>query len=229
MYKSGCVMSVIAQGDVLEEDDSKRVIMPFGTEYKVRLHNKNYDKYAVDLIVNGEQVARFILGAGEKADIERFIDDDMNKGNKFKFTSLNDFRVKDKNDMDNGIVEAHFYREKRKQPEKIVYFDYPAKKWNQPHDPYNPVFGATCDNFIGYCSTSNTMGTGMDGATVRGSESDQKFQEVSGYEFDSLATIIKIKIVNGELNIGQKYCSGCGKKRVDGAKFCGNCGNKLTN
>ena len=228
MYKSGCVMSVIANGQVLEEDESKRVLMPFGTEYKVRLQNKNYERYACDLMVNGEQIARFILGAGEKADIERFIDDNMNSGKRFQFTHLNDSRVKDRNDMDNGIVEAHFYREKHKQPEKIVYFDYPAKKWNQPHDPYNPLFGSTCDNFVGYCSTSNTAGLGADGATVRGSDSDQRFQEVSGYEFDSLATIIKIKIVNGELVQSQKYCSGCGRKRKDGDKFCGNCGTRLT-
>ena len=72
------------------------------------------------------------------------------------------------------------------------------------------------------------METGLDGATVRGSESEQRFSEISGLEFDSVATILKIKLVNGVYQITSRYCSGCGRKRKDGDKFCPNCGNKIS-
>ncbi len=252
MYKNGCVLALIANGQVLEEDNSKRVCMPFGTEYKVRLINKNYERNAADLIVNGENIARFIVGAGETIDIERFLDGNLNSGNRFKFTSLNDSRVKDKNDFDNGIVEVHFYKERKKQEPIIIreehhhYDHYPVYPDPKPWKPFSPWFGCNGDIVCSFnagdsgkglsSGTDNAMNfasctasrSEVGGATVRGSNSYQQFSEVSGYEFESDATILKLKIINGEPVVGSKYCSGCGRKRKDGDKFCGNCGNKIS-
>ena len=247
MYKSGYVLALIANGQVLEEDDSKRVGLPFGTEYKVRLINKNYDDSAADLIVNGETVARFIINAGETVDIERFLDGNLNSGNKFKFTYLSDSKVKDKHDIDNGLVEVHFYKEKKKTDPIIIREEHHHHYWDKivpepkpwPQTPwYYTTCGSTCKgSAIGevssitfnanYCATPTSSYTGQEGATIRGSDSDQKFQEVSGKEYESTATILKLKIVNGELTAESKYCSGCGRKRKTGEKFCGNCGTRL--
>jgi hypothetical protein len=245
MIKNGYVMAVIANGNVLEEDESKMVRLPFGTEYKVRLINKNYDRCAADLIINGEKVARFIVNAGETADIERFIDGSMNNGRRFKFTHLNDSQVKDKKDFDNGIVEVHFFREIKKPDPVIIKEVHNYHHWDKKEDPWKPWPTPIwyCDNTVGggmsfgasntqgllnnascYCSATDVP---LGGATVRGSESTQQFSYASGHEFDSVATILKLKIVNGEIATAARYCSGCGRKRKDGDKFCSNCGTRL--
>jgi len=251
MYKDGYVLAILANGGAIEESNERTVPLPFGTEYKVRMINKNNDRCAADLIVNGEQVARFILNSGETTDIERFLDGNLNSGKRFKFTHLNDSKVKDKKDIDNGIVEVRFYREKHKQNPLVIekhihhwdhYPVYPVEP--KPWKPYigDPMWNYTnnagtydmCKGMssggsmaMNCCSSPTSSFTGLDGATVRGSESDQKFTEVSGYEFESVATTLKLKIVNGESQTVSRYCSGCGRKRRDGEKFCSNCGIKL--
>jgi len=260
MYKNGYVLALIADGNVLEEDDSKRVCMPFGTEYKARLINKNYERCAADLLINGEQIARFIVNAGETVDIERYLDGNLNSGKRFKFTSLNDSQVKNKKDIDNGIVEVHFYKERKKSDPIIIKEEHhhhydrypyipPVSPWpKQPWYPYNPWY--YCEGNGGNITFNNSKGMSasggsaiisdvcstptscrsmaeLSGATVRGSESQQSFKEISGYEFESTTTILKLKIVNGEPAISVKYCNGCGRKRRDGEKYCPSCGTKL--
>jgi hypothetical protein len=245
MIKNGYVMAVIANGNVLDEDESKMVRIPFGTEYKVRLINKNYDRCAADLLINGEKVARFIVNAGETADIERYIDGNINNGKRFKFTYLNDSQVKDKKDFDNGIVEVHFFREIKKQDPIVIKEEHHYHHWDKKEDPWKPWPTPIwyCDNVVSTGGTaigaSNTKGMNnsvscycssdvpIGGATVRGSESSQQFSYASGHEFDSIATILKLKIVNGEITTSAKYCTSCGRKRKISERYCSNCGTRL--
>lgn len=252
MIKNGYVVAVLADGRVVDEDGSNKVALPFGTEYKVRLINKNYDRCAADLIINGNKIARFVLSAGETADIERYIDNNNNSGSRFKFTHLHDGQVKDSNSFENGLVEVLYYKERYKPVPIVIHEDhhhwhdtYP--KFPYPNKPFWPVVYGSCVNTAGFggvtfdsaqdsgrgmsagpivmnCNMMTTLGTGMDGATVRGSKSEQKFNEVSGLEFESNATVLKLKIVNGELQLQTKYCSGCGRKRT--GNYCSNCGTK---
>ena len=255
MYKNDYVMCLLHDGRILEEHD-KKVTLPFGSEYKVRLKNKNSKRCAVDLFLNGEKISRFILDGGETSDIERFLDGNLNSGARFTFTYLNDKRVKDKGNFENGLVECHFYLEKPPTIKEVHHHHdhyipdpypvpYPKKPWDPWPDYPRPMWGdnwcTVKDDGIGssltltndsYCY-ENTGGGGtfamncsskLPGATVRGKESDQKFREVSGYEFESVATILKLKIVNGELQTASRYCSGCGRKRRHQDKYCSNCG-----
>ena len=239
MHKNGYVVAVMANGNVLEEDGSSKIALPFGTEYKVRLINKNYDRCAADLIINGDKIARFILNAGETADIERYVDGNLNSGNRFKFTHLHDSKVKDAGSFENGIVEVLYFKEKYQKKEPVVvnnwpnspyYFDKPRSSWGA-----GPSYGASAgSNLRGFGSSPQMSCNFMamasaapaEGATVRGSESDQKFASVSGLEFESTPVIIKLKIVNGELQSATRYCTGCGRKKNSTDKFCANCGIK---
>ena len=250
MFKNNYVLSLLAKGNVLEEDDSRRITLPFGEEFKVRLINKNYHRCAADLSVNGEHIARFILNAGETSDIERYLDGNMQNGSRFKFVSLNDSQVKDKKDIDNGIIEVHYYKELVKN-EPIIrevhhhhhHDKYPLNPYPKPYWVYSSndlsndiSFGGSisCKGMSAEASPNMMFNsclcssTGAEGAAVRGSESSQKFQTVSGYEFESIATILKLKIVNGEHVIAQeRYCSGCGRKNRDGDRYCPSCGKNL--
>ena len=251
MHKNGYVMAVMADGRVLDEDGSSKVYLPFGTEYKVRMINKNYDRCAADLLINGDKIARFILAAGETADIERYVDDNLHGGSRFKFTHLHDSAVKDKNSLENGIVEVLYYKEKYRKPEPIIIREEhhhwppwkdpnPYPKWPWPNTPVymsngdNMVFGATCNNAsygtdmpqLRAMNCSMQAPSAAEGATVRGSRSEQKFKEVSGLEFESIPVTIKLKIFNGELQTVVKYCTRCGRKKIGNDKFCSNCGSK---
>ena len=247
MYKEGYVISVIANGNILEESDRK-VAMPFGQEYKVRLINKSHLRCAADLVINGEKIGRFILDAGQNSDIERYLDGNLNNGKRFQFVSLNDSKVSNKNDIENGFIEVSFFQEKKKQDPIIIreehhhhhhdwdhYPIYP-KPWHPWQEPY-PWKYCNCDGTLSANSesmmnfsadaTSCRRLDDIDGATVRGSESKQEFKEVYGLEFEYTPVVIKLKIINGETQVINKYCSGCGRKRIEGQKYCGNCGTKL--
>ena len=256
MYKNGYVVAVLANGNVVEEN-GQRIQLPFGTEYKVRLINKNTKRCASDLIINGEKIARFILDTGETSDIERYLDGNLSNGKRFKFTHLNDTAVKDKQDIDNGMIEVHFFAEKIKPSSTIIREEHHHHHWDQlPYtppptypDPFSPkpwtnpsgpYYGdhTICYNSVDMQSQTLSFGgmttdaltlncsAGLPGATVRGAESKQEFQLVSGYDFESVATIMKVMIINGEATVATRYCGGCGRKRRDGDKHCGNCGNK---
>ncbi len=263
MYKNDYVMCLIKDGHILEEVDRK-VRLPFGAEYKVRLKNKHSKRCAVDLIINGEKVSRFILDSNETTDIERFLDGNLSSGKRFQFASLHDGRVKDKQNFENGLVEAHFFQEEEPQIREIhhhhdhwdrkpyvplpdPYPPYPEHPWPGYPTPYcedmNKIIqrkastgGGTCSRLqVGdnnYAMPGEGMTFSMNcsadlpGSTVRGSESKQEFREVSGYTFSSTSTILKLKIVNGEVRSTTRYCSGCGRKRKHGNKYCSNCGTQ---
>jgi hypothetical protein len=254
VYKNGYVLSVISNGDVLEEDSSRQVTIPFGIEYKVRLINKTSQKAAADLRINGEDIARFILNAWETSDIERFLDGSNDHGKRFKFVSLNDGMVKDKKDFENGLIEVRFHKEIIKPSPVIIkeehhhhHYDwYPKPELPKPYPWPSPIWKNTeinCDidsqvrfasggGIQNCCNQANTftcdsIATGVSGATVRGSESNQKFETVSGFEFDSVAVIMKLKLINGELKSQARYCSGCGRRKREGDKYCPQCGGKL--
>jgi hypothetical protein len=227
----------VVKGNIIEEDASRKIYLPFGEEYSIRLTNKKGIVSACDLSVDGEKVSRFILRGDETVEIERYLDGNLSSGKKFKFVSINSSQVKDKNNFENGIVEASFFEETLK-PIPIVIHKYPK----DPYIPYVPIgiplswrypegefYYGTTSTFEGFDGRNKEIqfcNSNFSGATVRGSESNQKFKEVSGYEFSSTPTILKLKIVNGELKIISRYCNSCGRKRRDGERYCSNCGGK---
>ena len=189
------------------------------------------------------------MGAGETSDIERYIDDNLHSGSRFKFTHLNDSNVKDKNSFENGLIEVLYYKEIKAKTTPFVIKEEHHHHWTYPRtqpavDPWKITYGnggvafgdKTYDsmqcNSISASAPTMSFGncafvgasTGQEGATVRGSSSDQKFQSVSGLEFDSTPTIIKLKLVNGDLPKAIRYCPGCGSKARIGDKYCPSCG-----
>lgn len=242
MYKSGYVAALKCNGNIIEEDSSKRMFLPFGSEYEVRLINKNNTNCKADLTINGEIVGSFFINAGATADIERYLDGSNYKGKKFKFTHLNDTGVKDKNDIDNGFIEVSFYPEKPK-PDPIVIKEHHYHYDTIPNKPYGPKpmwygteftndmsFGGSVGMAANYCSSDMKVASSspaIEGATVRGSDSDQKFETVHNKEFEAVATTMRLKIFNGEIKVANKYCSGCGKKNTYGHKFCPSCGKGI--
>lgn len=253
MFKDNYVVVLKANGNIIEEDASKRMFLPFGQEYSVRIINKNSHNCAAELEINGEKIGRFYVKSGETTDIERYLDNNNYSGKRFKFTNLNDAAVKDKTDIDNGFIQVSFFKE-RPRPEPIIIKEYhhyndpwpvihPQKPW--PNTPWY-VGDVVCDNYHlnkSYGGMSTSFGSStpiacnasftasnsgpIEGATVRGSESKQSFSNVYGKDFESESTIIRLKLFNGEIETKAKYCSGCGRKNSYGHKFCPSCGKGI--
>lgn len=226
MYKNGYVMSIICKNNVIDEEN-KRVMIPFDSHYSVRLSNKNYIRCGADLIINGEKIARFLIPGGETIDVERFIDDNLTQGKRFKFVNLNNSAVKDSKDIDNGLIEVHFFEEDITPT--ITYIQNDILNFSKPYSPYSeiPLWNSPAIN-TGSCSfstsNSNFVNNSNDGATVRGEKSNQKFREQSNIKFKSTPTILKIKLYNGDIKILRRYCSSCGRKRRHSENYCSNCG-----
>ena len=110
MYKDGFVVSIFREGNVLREIDGK-VYIPFDSEYKVRLRNRNNFECACDLYIDSKKVSNLgemIIPGNESVDLERFIDHSLTDGKKFLFVPVSDSRVEDKGEPENGWIEARF-------------------------------------------------------------------------------------------------------------------------
>lgn len=244
MYKQGFVMCILHSGEVMEEVDRK-VTLPFHSEYKVRLKNKNSKNSAADVFVNGEKISRFRLNAGETLDIERYLDGNNDKGKRFQFVPLSDSRVENPSNFENGVVEAHFYLEKN-APTRIIeehhhhhhHDHYPWPYYPRPWEPY--ITWTSDSNTLQYDSSSVESLCSVDasvksvrsaegdaGATVRGSESKQKFISVPEMTLEPTPIVLKLKLVSGGVRRSTEYCTNCGKKRLPLANYCPKCGRKF--
>ena len=94
MYREKFVLSVIHDGRPVKESGSRgsrQVAIPFGSEYKIRLKNKNDRGCTARVTIDGIPISNFgdiIVNAGGTVDLERFITSSMNNGKRFKFVDL---------------------------------------------------------------------------------------------------------------------------------------------
>jgi len=260
MYNQQFVLAVLKNNSPVREIDGK-ITLPFGSEYKIRLKNKNNVRAKARVWIDGRQVSGlgdFILHAGETLDLERFLDESMSEGNRFKFVSLSDSRVNDPTDTENGIIKVEFYLEQI-NPINLnwnipIYPVYPSKGPTYPTYPIVDNTGAgggyratTTTTFTSNSTLSSTESVaqsnyiaspGQAGATVEGSNSNQRFVEGADFETSTFPTTLTLKIQGPRkrrtpdhgLNprFLPVYCTGCGISRVRRSdKFCGACGTKF--
>jgi hypothetical protein len=162
MYQNGFVLAVRVGDRFVEEKNSNQFVVPFNTEYSLRLKNRNDRKAVARVYIDGEEVNKlgsFVLDPNSELDLERFVDK-LDKGNKFKFVPLSDSRVKDKNDGENGFVEARF--QLVKPVEKPIIYDHHYHHHHH-HGPYYhwPYYGPYWNS-----GSSITLSGGTGGGTV---------------------------------------------------------------
>jgi hypothetical protein len=134
MYKDKFVLSIIHDGSPVKETgyrSSKEVAIPFDSEYKIRLKNKNNRSCTARVFVDGTKVSQlgdFIIHAGGTVDLERFVDQSLTNGKKFRFVSLDNKDVDDPTSSDNGIIKVEFRLAKERNGIKIL----PSRPWPDP-------------------------------------------------------------------------------------------------
>lgn len=136
MYKDKFILSVIHDGHPVKETGPnyrREVAIPFGSEYRLRLKNKNDRACTARVFIDGKRVSQlgdFVIQAGSFLDLERFVDRSLSSGNRFKFVSLDHPSVDDPSSSENGLIEVEF-RLAKLEPVIINWIVQPSSGWGQ--------------------------------------------------------------------------------------------------
>ena len=136
MYRDQYALAVLVDGKVQKEDQDGTVILPFETEYELRLKNKSRKKAVADIHIDGQLAAKgIVIPENGTIDLERFVTSEFNlhAGNKFKLVKSDDSRVSQPGESENGIVHVNFYPEK----DKPVYLE--TKVIHEIHEHHRHV------------------------------------------------------------------------------------------
>lgn len=252
MYNKQFVLAVLHDGSPVREIGGK-VTLPFNSEYKVRLKNKNNVRAKARVWIDGRKASTlgdFILHAGETLDLERFLDESMSEGRRFKFVPLSDSRVNDPTDNNNGVIKVEFYLEQI----NLINIDCTIPTYPIRGGPTYPIVDNTGGDYRGSTTfTSNLVSNsincnyvapvsspGQAGATVEGGHSNQNFVVGDDFETDIFPTTLTLKVQGPrEMTIvsqprprtrpraRRRFCPFCGKRRQRTTKFCGSCGEEF--
>ena len=144
MYRDSYVVALMVNEKIQKESDDGTVLIPFGSEYVIRLKNKLHKRAVADVWLDGRIAAKgIVIDANGTVDLERFVEDgNLSEGKRFKLARLSDPKVDQPNDSENGIVEVNFYPEKDEPVIEKVIHEYNHQCW------HNHLGG-----YIGHCST----------------------------------------------------------------------------
>lgn len=155
MYSKKFVLSIIHDGHPVKETGRgwvREVAIPFDSEYKIRLKNKNDRSCTARVLIDGKKVSQLgdvIVTAGGTIDLERYIDRSLDKGKKFKFVPLDHRDVDDPTSSSNGIIEVEFRKAKQANGIKIDYdcrdFDWVIPPYKEDNDGPRQTFSGGYD------------------------------------------------------------------------------------
>jgi hypothetical protein len=263
VYHNKFVAVIKCNGKVLREREDNTVLLPFGSEYSILLKNLNSRAASVSISIDGVDVLNgreLIVQATSDLELERFLQDDMCHGNRFKFINKTQEIVNHRGDrVDDGIIRIE-YRFEAAPPLQINYHHHhhhhnqwirPSWWWNYDSPCFigGAVYGTTLSSSRGMTGTvscnyaadvTNCCDVGPapdEGITVKGSESNQQFQQgyIGQLETSSEVIILRLRGVTGSRNkvtapvtVNTKLtCPTCGRTSASAAKFCANCGTAL--
>jgi hypothetical protein len=189
VYSSKFVLAILVDGVPQRENAIGEIQIPFGTEYEIRLRNKNNRQAKVQIDIDGENVSDggYIVPANGKVDIKRYASHDA----RFKFVDLDSPDAVDvgKNgpntDKVKGTIVAHFWLEKE-QPTVVHhhhdhYIPQPYPVYPYYRRPYNPPFYGSYFNVT--CRDDGTKGVLGDS----GNQGAQGAQGIGGADLGGLS------------------------------------------
>jgi hypothetical protein len=112
-YLKNFVVAVKSNNTVLREFEDT-VYVPFDSDYSILLKNLNSRKALVKITIDGKSIGnQLILNANDTIELERFIQDNLNNGYKFKFVKRIEEIEKNRGiNVDDGIIRVEFTYEK---------------------------------------------------------------------------------------------------------------------
>jgi hypothetical protein len=159
MYSKNFVVAILHNGKFCEESKDGIVALPFGSEYTIRLRNKNSRRAVAFVYIDEENVT----GGGIVVDANNYIDLERSttKAVKFKFVSAKsgeaiDAGKNNRTDGSNGVIRVEWKLEKEKPaiPTYIpVPYPYPVP---YPRPKFRPYYGTPRSTYVkgGPCGQS---------------------------------------------------------------------------
>lgn len=251
MYKDKYVLTILDQNGLPCKEHDGECFVPFNTEYQIRLKNKTkYDTLA-KITIDGKPIMDsnqgVIIPAYNSVDLERWVDGDMLKGKRFRFVPVDDSRVDDPTDSNNGGIVVKMYKSipNMRFGGSIKTTNFDGGDWTcmdaVSHDFIKPNTGGSGIKY-NCCVTDmgNTIykSTYDKGATIGGSKSNQEFVETNSHVWSTEHTTLRLTL-KGEAQHKQptiafndfpmeiRYCPKCGRKKRDRDRFCSKCGLKI--
>jgi hypothetical protein len=220
VYVEKFAVAIKVDGKILRERGDE-VFLPFGSSYSILLKNLNTRKAQVGVSIDGEDVLNgrsLLIEANSSVELERYIKNSLDEGNKFKFIHKNQEISEYRGDrIEDGLIRISYRFEKPKEEvtiKRTIYDDeYIKSWWPRPWFPYGGSW--IWINDVKYTSnwrlTSNTVGKGTcsdpivmtscggvanqtDGITVPGELSLQKFRYGSIGELEENASVIILRL-----------------------------------
>ena len=116
MYKNNLVTAISCEDKFLHETKDGEVFLPFQTEYSIFIKNKNTRKALISVYIDGKDVLngnKLILNSQDSINLERFVTEDLDKGNKFKFIKKTEAIINHRGNFpEDSLVELRFKFEK---------------------------------------------------------------------------------------------------------------------
>jgi hypothetical protein len=249
VYKDLFVVCIKCDNKILREQKEK-IIVPFGKEYSLLIKNLNTRRSVVNITIDGSDVlggTSLVINSNEDCNLEGFLRGNK-VSNKFKFIEktkeISDYRG---NKAEDGLIRVSYRFEK----EQHKY--YSTNSSNQRNNTKDQIWenndycsssssSSSCGASCSFNSLSSHHEATMDisrsldcikntdGITVKGSESNQKFNTIAPPILETEEHVIVIQLVGGEKEVYVKdklKCETCGKKNKSNHKFCTNCGTSL--
>ena len=163
VYSDRFVLCILVDNKPLKELANGTVPIKFGTEYSIRLRNKNNRRAVAKITIDGEEVSGggFVVPANDYVDIKRHATKDV----AFKFVSLNSEEAVDfgkngpNDDKVKGTIQVSFFLEREapivKEVKEVHHWHYPKyiKPWHGPYWGSGIVYGSST---IGSSSIHNS-------------------------------------------------------------------------
>ncbi len=245
-YSKGLVASIKCNGKILRDNDNI-IYIPFLSEYSILFKNLTSKKCCISIEIDGEDILnnnKIIINSNETQEIERFFNNDINKGHKFKFIKKTEKIIDFRGDrIDDGIIRIEYQFEKENKTSYIInehfhYYNIPSYPDFNPYIYYNNIISTTpqINNNDISCNTISSININ-EGITVRGNESHQSFSYAQINELEDKKYTIIFKL-NGydnknnelkkEINVKDKLiCNICGTLNKSFNKYCRECGTYL--
>lgn len=234
------VAAVKVNGKVLRERSDHTVYLPFGSEYSILLKNLDSRRAAVRVEIDGADVLkgrRLIVEPNSRLELERFLEDDLDRGQRFRFVRKTREIAERRGDrLEDGLIRVEYWFE---QP--CHYFAW--NHWTAPRyfDPFvvygdNRTFDytVTAGGGGGTLSCAGSCGGPApdEGVTVPGSQSGQLFQpgSIGLLESQSQVVVLRLKGYQAKKPLyvhSRLTCPTCGRRSKSSANFCSGCGTAL--
>lgn len=251
MYSKNFVVVIVVNGKIVDGDKAGVVALPFGTEYKIRLRNKNNRRAVAKVFIDDENVTEdgIVVRANDYVDLER----STTKAVKFKFVSADseaaaDYGKNNKTDGSNGVIRVEWRLEKEQTqyvqpvvpvPIAVPYpYPYPyyggyLKSLSREEPTYRSYTKAGGQSF-GSTPESTACDFEPVGREVKtsGSLGLKEGCTVEGGWSSQNFTTVHIDLEDGAPVVIQLVLKGLNSETIQvlsDEKFCGNCGTKSSN